>query len=309
MNGNKPKRISFPEIREIVKSYAGESPAPYITGGIGMFRAGIHAISDIIRPGSPYIIEECRLALVKRGTVRITINMMEHEVGENTLVFFGTGCIVQPHDLSPDVEVCGMMLSNERVGVAIGGSIPAALAGNGTFFVMEATKEEASIADNMFGIIWELIHQPAFPDDTVNGLIHSLLYYYEHIGKRQMSVDTSGKGRERQLFGQFIRLINTHCRKEHSLRFYADRLCITPRYLGVVVKNVSGITAKEWLDRAIATTAKVMLRHSDAKPIGDIADELNFPNPSFFCKFFRRMTGVTPQQYRHNGDCTIPLTE
>ncbi len=297
MNGNKPKRISFPEVREIVKGYVGESPAPFITNGIGMFRAGIHAIADIIRPGSPYIIEECRLALVKRGTGSVNINMIEHDVRENTLVFFGTGCIVQPHDLSPDVEVCGMMLSHERVGMAIGGSIPTALAGNGAFLVMEVTKEEASIADNLFSIIWELIHQPDFPDGTVNGLIHSLLYYYEHIGMRQINVDTKGKSRERQLFEQFIRLVNNNCREEHSLRFYADKLCVTSRYLGVVVKNASGVTAKEWIDRAVTTSAKVMLRH-ESKQIIQISDELNFPNPSFFCKFFKRMTGMTPQEYR-----------
>ncbi|MCD8296593.1 MAG: helix-turn-helix domain-containing protein, partial [Prevotella sp.] len=87
------------------------------------------------------------------------------------------------------------------------------------------------------------------------------------------------------------------CKKEHSIGFYADKMCVTPRYLGVAVKNTSGVTAKEWIDRAVVTTAKVMLRHSN-KQVTQISDELDFPNPSFFCKFFKRMTGITPQEYR-----------
>ena len=91
--------------------------------------------------------------------------------------------------------------------------------------------------------------------------------------------------------------MNSHVRKEHKLGYYADRMCLTQRYLGSVVREVSGATAKEWIDRALVTEAKVALKHSD-KSVAQIAEDLYFPSPSFFSKYFRRLTGLTPAEYR-----------
>ena len=74
-------------------------------------------------------------------------------------------------------------------------------------------------------------------------------------------------------------------------------MCITVRYLSTMIRKASGVTAKEWIDRSLVTQAKVMLSYS-GRNVAQIADELNFPNASFFCKYFKRLTGCTPQQYR-----------
>ena len=81
------------------------------------------------------------------------------------------------------------------------------------------------------------------------------------------------------------------------MAFYADKMCLTDRYLGTVVKAVSGQTGKEWIDRALITSAKVLLKHSD-KSIAQIAEELDFLTVSFFCKYFKRLTQITPNQFR-----------
>ena len=78
---------------------------------------------------------------------------------------------------------------------------------------------------------------------------------------------------------------------------YARKMCLTDRYLGTVVKAISGQTGKEWIDRALITSAKVLLKHSD-KSIAQIAEELDFPTVSFFCKYFKRLTQITPNQFR-----------
>ncbi len=298
MEDNNLKRISFPEIREIVKNFIGKKmSSPYIRGGIGIFNAIVPGILNEIKTDSPYIIEECRVAIVKRGSAVVTINMIEHEMKENTLFFFGTGCVVQVHSFTQDIELSGLMISNERMGMALGRDAHTAVAGNGTYLLMEVTPKEMDIADRILHIIWTLVHEDKLPESTINGLIHALLHYYEHLGLQRASAMSNEKGHGNRIFERFIHLINAHCKEEHSLSFYADNLCITPRYLGILVKKASGITAKEWIDRAVATCAKVMLRHGN-KQIVEISDEMNFPNPSFFCKFFKRMTGVTPQQYR-----------
>lgn len=84
---------------------------------------------------------------------------------------------------------------------------------------------------------------------------------------------------------------------ERTVGFYADKLCLTPRYLNTLIRQVSHQTVMEWINQSVILEAKVLLKHSNLL-VYQISDELHFPNPSFFCKFFKRMTGMTPQEYQ-----------
>ena len=81
------------------------------------------------------------------------------------------------------------------------------------------------------------------------------------------------------------------------MSFYARQLNITPKYLSSVVKEVSGKTAAKWIDESVILEAKSLLKYSGMS-IQEIAYCLNFPNQSFFGKYFRSHTGMTPSAYR-----------
>ena len=117
--------------------------------------------------------------------------------------------------------------------------------------------------------------------------------YRQHADRLQAMLS-----REQTLFDRFIALVNEQATREHQLRYYADRMCLTERYLGTVVRQASGTTAKEWIDRAIMEHIKVDLKHTD-KSVAQISEEMNFPNPSFFSKYFKRMAGLTPLEFRN----------
>ena len=74
-------------------------------------------------------------------------------------------------------------------------------------------------------------------------------------------------------------------------------MCITPKYLSSIVKDVSGKNAGEWITEYVILEAKVLLKSSKMDVQG-IAYKLNFPNQSFFGKYFKQKTGMTPGQYR-----------
>ena len=76
-------------------------------------------------------------------------------------------------------------------------------------------------------------------------------------------------------------------------------MCLTERYLGTVIRQASGVTAKEWIDRAVISRIKVELRHTD-ESVASISEQMNFPNPSFFSKYFKRLTQMTPNEYRES---------
>ncbi len=105
--------------------------------------------------------------------------------------------------------------------------------------------------------------------------------------------------RKEALFNAFVRSVEVHHGKEHSVKFYADTLFVTPKYLSFVVDEISGKGAKQWIDDYIALDAKVLLQ-STQMDVQEISDELNFPDVSFFGKFFKRMTGMSPKVFRMN---------
>ena len=72
---------------------------------------------------------------------------------------------------------------------------------------------------------------------------------------------------------------------------------MTPKYLSLLVKNVSNRTAGEWIDNYVVLEAKALLSSSTLS-IQEISDRLNFANQSFFGKYFKQHVGISPTEYR-----------
>lgn len=98
-------------------------------------------------------------------------------------------------------------------------------------------------------------------------------------------------------FENFMRLLEENYKTQHSIKFYADRMSLTPKYLSLMIKKVSGKLATEWIDEYVVLEAKNLIKYSSLS-IQEIAYALNFTNQSFFGKYFKRHTGLSPKAYR-----------
>ncbi|MDF9830347.1 helix-turn-helix transcriptional regulator [Parabacteroides sp. PF5-6] len=134
-------------------------------------------------------------------------------------------------------------------------------------------------------------------------LMLALIYEIIAIYQRKKPISHQPYSRKHRLFLEFQKLIALHYKEERTLEFYADKLCITSRYLSSVSKEITGVTAADCITRVIILNARVLLTTTEMT-ISQIADELNFPNPSFFSKYFRKNTGITPKAYRAKGRST-----
>lgn len=103
--------------------------------------------------------------------------------------------------------------------------------------------------------------------------------------------------RKDMIYQSFLMNIEQHFKTERSVKFYADKLCITPKYLSSVIHQQSGKHASEWIDAHLILEAKALLKTTDM-PIQEIAYDLNFSTPAHFGKFFKRITGISPKRYR-----------
>lgn len=106
--------------------------------------------------------------------------------------------------------------------------------------------------------------------------------------------------RQELLTAEFFKLMLADYKKERSVAYYADKLCLTPKYLSMTVKKVTGHPISEWINEVVVIEAKRMLKTTDLTAL-QISEELNFPNPSFFVRFFKQYIGMTPMEYKNRA--------
>lgn len=98
-------------------------------------------------------------------------------------------------------------------------------------------------------------------------------------------------------FEKFMRLLEDNYKKEHNIGFYSDKIGLSPKYLSLLIKKVSGKLATEWIDEYVILEAKNLIKYSSLS-IQEISFSLNFNNQSFFGRYFKRHTGLSPKAYR-----------
>ena len=130
---------------------------------------------------------------------------------------------------------------------------------------------------------------------VAQGILQAMFYDVCNIFR--MHMDVVKKSRKEELFELFIESVYEHYKKERTVSFYAGKLYVTPKYLSSLVKAVSGKTAGEWIAEVVILESKVLLK-SSSKSIQEISVELNFANQSFFGKYFKQHTGMSPYAYK-----------
>ncbi|RZK97312.1 MAG: AraC family transcriptional regulator, partial [Pedobacter sp.] len=99
------------------------------------------------------------------------------------------------------------------------------------------------------------------------------------------------------LYERFIKLVQQHCMQHREVKFYANELNITAKYLNHLCKIHSGVTASEWIQRHAKERIIILLQNKNLN-ISEIADEMEFSSRSFFTRYVKKLLGVTPNEYR-----------
>ena len=120
-------------------------------------------------------------------------------------------------------------------------------------------------------------------------------YYNKYIAKRDNGFEYVP--RKKELFRNFInRLVESH-QVSREVLFYANELGVSSGYLNEVCNEVSGHSAKAIIDSAVTARLKYELSYT-TKSIQELSDEYNFPSQSYFTRYYKRMTNLTPSEFR-----------
>lgn len=143
-----------------------------------------------------------------------------------------------------------------------------------------------------------------FYAEVLGSLIQTFLYdmwnvFAVELEKRALS---SEKG---DLFERYIELVRIQCKEQREVAYYADRLCVSAKYLSEVCKKKSGKTALEWIQDFVLQEIVQYLRNP-AYRLSEIATIMHFSEMSFFSRYVRRLLGVSPSEYRRN---TVDTTQ
>ncbi len=167
--------------------------------------------------------------------------------------------------------------------------------------VVELSQEEWKRLNEVLGG-FKNVSSHSGETDLYRHVIHSgvamLLYLLcDLLQGREEDSRFCGQNRAIEYFSHFLQLLAEHSTRERTVKFYADKLCITPKYLTTLVTQISGQSVSKWIRGAVLQEAVHRLLYSNDS-VQQIAYDLNFPNQSFFGKFFKAYMGCAPREYR-----------
>jgi len=292
------QQINLTQLKELIAGNDENLANNYISRNLAVARNVRLSLITRQFAYSPTLLPEMRVLLIRQGWSHVTLNMIEHHFETGDLVYLGANGVIQYHEASSDVQAIGLSMSDELFQLAIGNRIPRAFDGHLRDFHLHLEPEAADYYDYLHLLLSLHTMDKDSSSQVTLHLVSALLWYINHVWSRHEQSYRESQTREKRLFTDFIQLVSRHAPERHTIDFYASRLCLTPRYLSTIIAQVSGKSAKQWIDDALVTRIKIDLLHTD-KPIAAIADDMNFPSPSFLTKFFKRKTGLTPNQFRH----------
>lgn len=138
---------------------------------------------------------------------------------------------------------------------------------------------------------------PAFQEDVVQAFVmeNAALFFSRLVN----NIETCPSiGRETELYALFISNLQRYACQHRTVDFYADRLCVSAKYLSRVIRQSSGCSPSQLIQERVVLEAKSMLATS-TMTVRQIADALNFSSDNQFCQYFKKQSGFTPMEYRN----------
>lgn len=235
-----------------------------------------------------------------KGQHKIDFNT--YELAEKQIFFVAPG---QVHQVIETQKSFGfvMTFSNQFL---VENSIPLSFIESLNLFQNYGQSPPLQPADEQFEAIAHFAHQifglfhsdANMKDLSIGSFLKLLLIECNNIcaiNPIESDVDTTGDN----LIRSFKKAVNGHYKKEHSTKFYADELFISPDHLNRTVKAKIGKTAKEYIQARIITEAKRLLYFTELSN-KEIGYALGFSEPANFSAFFKKHTQLSPLHFRQN---------
>lgn len=266
-------------------------------------------ISDHI--AQEYLFEEpCRIDAITilfciRGRLDYVVNLEHNLVTKPCIVISMPENIIQFRG-SENLEAYAILISTDLLN-----SMPYDIVQQAISYLPVKQHFNANVSiDKLSSLIpfYQLIkfylsHITTETDEIIKSLLQafllSILGLMREYRVTEQEIDRTVSKGTKVLFERFMEVLSKYHQQERMVQFYADKLCVTPKYLSMVVKDFSGKSPSDWISDYVITEAKSLLHYSKLSS-QEVAFRLNFPSQASFAKFFKQKTGCSPRDYAKN---------
>jgi YesN/AraC family two-component response regulator len=242
------------------------------------------------------------LGLCTQGSVSYTLDTKPINIGPGDAIVIADNHVVSNYQTSDDLQGMGFIISMQFYSEVVRSvsDLSASFYFGRNKSVVHLKPDEQQAFKNYFRIIARKIRntKSEFLPNLVGALLLALFYDLNKLIFRTCDeYDDHQPTRADAIFADFIKLVESHCHSQRRVKWYADQMNLTSKYLSELIKSVSKHTANEWIDKFVMRELCVLLKNT-TKSIKEISDEMHFPNQSFLGKYFKDHTGLSPTAYR-----------
>ncbi|WP_353161392.1 AraC family transcriptional regulator [Myroides odoratus] len=231
------------------------------------------------------------------GTANVTINTQAYRVVQGTLITLFPQSLVFTQQYSSDFQCIHLVFSFQTIDEMI---LP-----TNYNFLSVLVQQPLLVLEQSDQVIFEqyltLFRQQLslvsiFQADALRYLLYSFIAHINRVYQQEEQVMQPSSRKDSIVF-QFYNLLHQHYLVEKSVRFYADQLKLTPKYLTTLIRQRTGKSISKVITELVVIKAKTYLTATEL-PIYQIAEQLHFADSTTFCRYFKTYVGQSPMQYR-----------
>ena len=292
------RKISYIKWRSSIEDI---TPADHRIGDDILLIDNSHTMrAELSSDNEPFRIDMTMAIIYEQGSADLKINMRDYHIEAPAVLLVLNDQIYQSAGHSEDLRSKVILMSrsfSDSLFANSGEILPLKSS------IMKNPVMKIENEENVFGQFFQLLQNIAasprqeFKIESARHLTLSMFYGYSHL-KHEVNEVKGTNSRQEEIFTKFTELLERHHKKEREIAFYADKMCMTSKHLSQVIKDYTGKTALGIIEEYVISEAKSMLL-STTMSIQQISDELNFPSQSVFGKYFKRVAGISPSEYRN----------
>lgn len=269
--------------------------------------AGLLHFDNVAEPQAQELKYPCRIdALIMiicvRGEVSFSSHMSDYTLKANQF-FISSVSVFQFHSIT-DSEFYMLAFSTEflsgmNVDIRFIAQLTSELRGNARMTTMSSA-EIMGVARFFTTISAEYANELSeYKENSLRHLFCAIIYRICDVvlGQNMMLSSMGVKERSSEYIERLMALLSEHYREQRNVEFYAEKMHISSKHLSRVIRGFTGKSVHQWIDEFVALEIKNLLKYSNMS-IQQISYHLNFPNPSFMGQYFKRITGMTPGEYK-----------
>lgn len=240
------------------------------------------------------------LVVVVSGKVQCSVNFRDFVATDNTCLFIADGTIIEKAVFDPHARVFVLSFSQHRVPSV--SQISQRMVHR--VYALQAVllplqDEHVAMLCEVYRLLRTILIEPAFAcnrEQTAANCLNLMASIIDQEDNIPSQV-SSKPSRQDEIVARFLECVHQNYRDHRELGFYADKLCLSLKYMSHVIHEQTGRHPSQWIKDYVILDAKTMLR-SGRYTVQQVAEELNFPNQSFFGKYFKEAVGVSPKKWK-----------